>query len=156
MKVVKKMSSNNNDDKTVSRRKFLTYMFSFPVAAGVCTPFALATGALNPPESLRPLPPRMAVSHTKDITDQPLTFTYDGYSAILFKRDKEFVAFSRICSHLGCVVSWDEKTKQFHCPCHGGVYDAEGNVVSGPPPDPLTRLKTWVEEGVIMVQQEVK
>lgn len=41
------------------------------------------------------------------------------------------------CTHLQCAVNWVEATKQFMCPCHGGVYDIKGNVVSGPPPKSL-------------------
>lgn len=58
---------------------------------------------------------------------------------------QQIQALSPICSHLGCQVTWDPRTSQFHCPCHGGVYDAKGQVVSGPPPDPLTRLDTKIE-----------
>lgn len=54
-------------------------------------------------------------------------------------------ALSATCSHLGCQVAWDPQTSQFHCPCHGGVYDAKGQVVSGPPPNPLARLDTKLE-----------
>ena len=49
-------------------------------------------------------------------------------------------ALSATCTHLGCRVSWTPDTKQFHCPCHGGVYDRDGRVVSGPPPAPLMRV----------------
>ena len=142
-------------NKTLSRRKFLHYMFAFPLAVGVATPLALTTGVLNPPLSLTPLPPRMGVANIKNVADNPVEFIYDGYPAILFKHGTDYKAFSRICTHLGCVVSWDATTKQFKCPCHGGIYDNEGQVVSGPPPAPLNRLKAWVEQDVVMVQREV-
>jgi Rieske Fe-S protein len=38
---------------------------------------------------------------------------------------------------LGCQVRWDKSTSKFRCPCHGGVYDASGRVLEGPPPRPL-------------------
>lgn len=141
--------------KYLSRRKFLSYLFTFPLAVGVVTPLALSAGVLSPPLSLKPLPPRMGVANVKDIQEKPIGFIYDGYPAILFKSGREYKAFSRVCTHLGCIVSWDEQKKQFHCPCHGGIYDAGGNVVSGPPPAPLNRLKAWVDKDVVMVQREV-
>ena len=49
-------------------------------------------------------------------------------------------ALSATCTHLGCRVSWIAESKQFKCPCHGGVYDRDGRVVSGPPPAPMTRV----------------
>ena len=38
------------------------------------------------------------------------------------------------------------------CPCHGGVYDREGMVKSGPPPKSLARLMTRVDGDQILVQ----
>jgi quinol---cytochrome c reductase iron-sulfur subunit, bacillus type len=55
--------------------------------------------------------------------------------------------FSATCSHLGCQVLWDGKDKKFRCPCHGGVYDANGQVVDGPPPRPLTIIDARIEGG---------
>lgn len=61
--------------------------------------------------------------------------------------DKEgdtYRAFSATCTHLGCRVTWDETKTQYLCPCHGGVYDRAGNVVSGPPPEGLRRVNLRV------------
>jgi Rieske Fe-S protein len=48
-------------------------------------------------------------------------------------------------------VNWDDKARQFKCPCHNGVYSSEGKVVSGPPPRPLTQLQARVKDGQIEV-----
>jgi len=50
-----------------------------------------------------------------------------------------YVAFSSICTHQGCVVSYYKAYNEFICPCHGGTYDINGNVVAGPPPSALTK-----------------
>ena len=67
--------------------------------------------------------------------------------------DGNFVVFSRVCSHLGCLVRWDEGEDQFFCPCHGGVFDSMGNVVAGPPPEPIEKLPVKVEDGVLYVKE---
>ncbi len=54
-------------------------------------------------------------------------------------------ALSATCTHLGCQVHWEADTRKFHCPCHGGVYDAEGRVLSGPPPRPLDRVEARLD-----------
>ena len=64
-----------------------------------------------------------------------------------------FVVFSRVCSHLNCLVRWEESKEQFLCPCHGGVFDEEGNVVAGPPPRALEKLSVKVEDGVLYVKE---
>jgi Rieske Fe-S protein len=63
----------------------------------------------------------------------------------------EVIAISAACSHLGCIVTWDEEQKLFKCPCHDGSYDMAGRVVSGPPPRPLKRHKTKIEDGKIFL-----
>jgi len=62
-------------------------------------------------------------------------------SVVFIDRDgDDYRAFSATCTHLGCRVRWNAESSQFRCPCHGGVFDREGNVVDGPPPAPLQRL----------------
>jgi Rieske Fe-S protein len=58
---------------------------------------------------------------------------------------REVKVFSATCTHLGCQVLWDRQAKQFKCPCHGGVYAANGAVVAGPPPRPLRSIEARVE-----------
>jgi cytochrome b6-f complex iron-sulfur subunit len=64
---------------------------------------------------------------------------------ILNTRDKGFLAFSKVCTHLGCLVNFDKEKLLFICPCHAGTFDLEGNVVSGPPPKPLEKFAVRVE-----------
>jgi menaquinol-cytochrome c reductase iron-sulfur subunit len=56
----------------------------------------------------------------------------------------EFIAISNRCAHLGCPVRFVAAAKTFICPCHGGVYDFEGEVIGGPPVRPLDRFQTRV------------
>ena len=66
----------------------------------------------------------------------------------------EVVAINATCSHLGCIVTWKDENNIFQCPCHDGRYDAEGRVISGPPPRPLRRHKTKIEDGRILLATE--
>ena len=59
---------------------------------------------------------------------------------------REVKVFSATCTHLGCQVLWDAKTKHFKCPCHGGVYAADGKVLDGPPPRPLEIVEAKIED----------
>ncbi|MBI4728844.1 MAG: Rieske (2Fe-2S) protein [Acidobacteria bacterium] len=61
----------------------------------------------------------------------------------------QFTIFDVRCTHLGCPVNWDQKTKKFYSPCHDGVFDSEGRVLAGPPPRPLDRYEFKVEKGVL-------
>jgi cytochrome b6-f complex iron-sulfur subunit len=68
-------------------------------------------------------------------------FQYRGKPAVLLQPSPgEFLAMSAVCTHLGCVVAWQEQAEEFLCPCHGGRFSAEGQVLGGPPPSPLEPL----------------
>ncbi len=70
---------------------------------------------------------------------------------MLEKGENEVRAFSAICTHLGCTVQWHPEKKEFICPCHQGIYDFNGNVVSGPPPRPLEKLPVKLRDGQVFV-----
>jgi menaquinol-cytochrome c reductase iron-sulfur subunit len=61
-------------------------------------------------------------------------------------KDREFIAFSVNCAHLGCPVRWMQDAKLFMCPCHGGVYYEDGSVAAGPPPHALAQYPVRVTE----------
>jgi menaquinol-cytochrome c reductase iron-sulfur subunit len=64
---------------------------------------------------------------------------------LVWDGDKSVHALSATCTHLGCQVRWDAATTNFRCPCHGGVFNAQGNVVSGPPPRALDRIEARID-----------
>ena len=67
------------------------------------------------------------------------------------KSEHQVKVFSPICPHLGCGVRWNQRDGQFQCPCHGSVYDQNGNVVDGPAPRPLDELPSKIEDGELKV-----
>lgn len=55
------------------------------------------------------------------------------------------------CVHLGCTVPWNPTEKQFHCPCHGSIYDKHGVRTAGPAPRPLDIMAITSEGGIVSV-----
>lgn len=74
---------------------------------------------------------------------------------ILTEDGRNYHALSNICTHLGCRVRWIAERGQFFSPCHNGVFDKHGYVVSGPPPRPLDEFETKIEDGNIYIQLPV-
>jgi menaquinol-cytochrome c reductase iron-sulfur subunit len=62
-----------------------------------------------------------------------------------------YVVISTRCAHLGCPVRYIQASQKFVCPCHGGVYDSQGQVEGGPPVRPLDRFYTRVTDGRVEV-----
>jgi Rieske Fe-S protein len=76
---------------------------------------------------------------------------YAGKPAIVLRSAETTTAFSLVCTHLGCTVDWQAGKKQFHCPCHDGIFDQFGEVISGPPPVPLEQLPVTVTGEQVIV-----
>ena len=68
---------------------------------------------------------------------QSKTVQVAGKAVIVLRDRSGFRAYSAICTHLACLVKWEEAKERFFCPCHAAVFDAQGQVVSGPAPAPL-------------------
>jgi menaquinol-cytochrome c reductase iron-sulfur subunit len=65
--------------------------------------------------------------------------------------ESSFVAFTLHCTHLGCPVRWIATADLFLCPCHGGVFYADGSVAAGPPPRSLPRVPVRVRDGQVEI-----
>jgi thiosulfate dehydrogenase (quinone) large subunit len=70
--------------------------------------------------------------------------------AILLRPSMNSVeAYSRICTHAGCLVGYDRPSKILFCPCHGAEFDpARGAApIAGPAPTPLRRIPVAIDHG---------
>ncbi len=65
--------------------------------------------------------------------------------------DGSFMALWQRCTHLGCSVPWVDAENQFHCPCHGSLYDEHGLVTGGPAPRPLDIFPVTITNGEVFV-----
>ncbi len=84
-------------------------------------------------------------------------FAIDSVNRILAGRfyisrtPEGIIALWQKCTHLGCAVPWDEDKGQFHCPCHGSVFDVHGDVLGGPAPRALDFFPTEIKSGEVWV-----
>jgi Rieske Fe-S protein len=143
------------------RRTFfhwLTYGLGAVAAAAAGLPFVgYLLGARKAPVEWFPLGPvaDFPQGQTRRVTfDNPIRQPWDGKVAntgvyVRYEgRDEsgadetkgyKFLVFAANCAHLGCPVEWFQESGLFMCPCHGGVYYANGERASGPPPRGLFR-----------------
>ena len=52
---------------------------------------------------------------------------------------RQIYALRTVCTHLGCIVIWQENEQKFKCPCHGSGFYRDGVNFEGPAPRPLER-----------------
>jgi menaquinol-cytochrome c reductase iron-sulfur subunit len=144
--------------ETLSRRRFLNRVslaLSGLAAAVVSVPiiaYLLSPLLQPPPEEWRDLGlvENFQIGATVEVAfDEPSSLPWAGQTArtaVWLRRtaDRDFTAFGLNCTHLGCPVNWRPGAELFLCPCHGGVYYADGTVAGGPPPHPLVRYSVRI------------
>lgn len=69
----------------------------------------------------------------------------------IVRNELGFLALWQKCTHLGCAVPWVEGENQFHCPCHGSLFDKVGEVTSGPAPRPMDLFPITIKSGEVWV-----
>jgi Rieske Fe-S protein len=65
--------------------------------------------------------------------------------------ETDVTAFDPHCTHLGCPLAWSTGSRSFVCPCHGGSFNSDGDVIAGPPPSPMIRYEIQVQDGEVFV-----
>lgn len=71
--------------------------------------------------------------------------------AYLTKVNGEIIAFSEVCSHLGCRVPYCDSSGRFECPCHGSVFNIAGDYLAGPAPRGMDKFGVEVIDGVVEI-----
>jgi Rieske Fe-S protein len=64
-----------------------------------------------------------------------------GQKAVHRDEDGALHAVAARCTHLGCIVGWNEAERTWDCPCHGSRFGALGEVLNGPATAPLESRK---------------
>lgn len=79
-------------------------------------------------------------------------FSFQGRPAVLLQPEAgNFVALSAVCTHLGCIVKWVDEKQEFLCPCHAGRFSTVGQVLGGPPPEPLETYSVVLDGDDILI-----
>jgi Rieske Fe-S protein len=162
-------SSSDPGEPVIPRRNFFRWLTA---AAG-----ALASAVVGVPILGYILKPRrwpiewvtlgqvqeFTPGETRMITfENPIRQPWDGMTAHtgVYVRNQgpeaeqkdQFLILAVNCAHLGCPVSWFPQSGLFMCPCHGGVYYANGERASGPPPRGLFHCVWRIRDGQLQVQ----
>lgn len=81
-----------------------------------------------------------------NLDEERLSWTHEG-----------IIAFSKICSHMGCAVAlYEQQTHHLLCPCHQSTFDVTraAKVIFGPAARPLPQLAITVDpEGYLVAKQ---
>lgn len=77
----------------------------------------------------------------------------DKPAILILTAGDKYLAFTAVCTHLGCTVQYRPDLHEIWCPCHNGKYNLHGRNISGPPPKPLTEFEVHVRGDDIYVSR---
>ena len=156
----KQREAPNPSRPRLTRRQFI----QTTGAAGVG---AAASGVLRPGTAAAqtadyPVKPIVALAELSPGTTVPFTYPDDRSPALLLRMstevaegvgpDASIVAFSSLCTHKGCPVSYKPEHRLLICPCHWSTFDPEkaGGLVIGQASQPLPRIELRIESGEVV------
>lgn len=140
------------DKKPISRRRLMAYAW-IGAAAIVMGELIGGTFAFLWPR--RKGPKVETVFIAGKVTDFKVgeVIPFRKERTFILRTEGGFLAISAICTHLHCIVNWNEMLKKFECPCHGAKFNQNGEVLEGPPPRPLDLYKLQIIAGNVAVDR---
>lgn len=130
---------------------------ALPLLAPILTPLSKDIVSLEglkidagPLESFTEVPRKVSVAVTRK--DGWTQTKNEVVGAIYARRDGDGItAFSSICPHASCAVSFSQESKEYVCPCHNTYFKITGDVARGPSPRGLDTLPTAIENGRVII-----
>lgn len=130
-----------------SRRVFCAELLS----TGLILAAPSVTKSMAAQDSMVAYPPRKIDGAELLLPGSSLYFNYPTRNdpAVLLRfSESEYRAYSRRCSHAGCSVDFDPRSRHLMCPCHRGTFEARmGRVMFGPPRQPLDEIVLEMRAG---------
>ena len=145
---------NNN-----GRRNFLSWLTGLGSVAFLGSIIYPAYKFIVPPESGEANVSQVKLPFTRsDINSEEKkakTFKFGRkLGIIILTGEGELKAMAATCTHLDCTVQYKTDTQQIWCACHNGLYDMQGNNISGPPPKPLTNFTVVIKNDKVFISRE--
>jgi cytochrome b6-f complex iron-sulfur subunit len=148
-KTEKPLQAADTDSDEISRRTFLVATATATLALAITESLRIIVRYLEPPQA-EGFGGVFTVGPVDEFPPGSVTRIRQGRFYVVHNGDGLLALYQR-CTHLGCLVPWVEEEKRFACPCHAGRYSLEGEVLSGPPPKPLSLFKLEVMDGDLTV-----
>ena len=132
----------------MKRRNFINYFFGGSLAGTVIAFLYPVISFILPTKQTEAVIKKTVAAKVGELApNTSKIFKFGTSPGILINTiEGELKAFAAICTHLTCTVVFESDTGTLLCPCHNGIFDKEGDVVSGPVPRPLDRFEVKVEE----------
>ncbi len=134
--------------RRLSRRNFLDLLLGASLFGWVGSVLYPVFEYFKVPPRREDLPASIVAAKIQDLKpNQGVIFKFGSSPGLLIMSpDGKLRAFSATCTHLDCTVRYRPDLQKIHCACHNGMYDLNGQNISGPPPRPLSEFRV-VQQG---------
>ncbi|MBI3915008.1 MAG: Rieske (2Fe-2S) protein [Chloroflexi bacterium] len=138
----------------ITRRKFIQTLLGFSIVSTLAGIFIPIVAYLLPTKAQADAGGPTDVGALADFPVGTGTVVSVNDTPVIIVNTKAggLKALSAICTHLGCIVAWNDKKNVVESPCHDGLFNpVTGAVVSGPPPRGLPLYELAVKEGRVVI-----
>ena len=135
---------------------FVSIIVFLPIALSACDNIAQIVA---PNRILAAPDPTVACGPLTQYANAPAGTVFEEFKnqgIWLLRTPNRLVAFSVLCTHLGCMPNWLAQAREFKCPCHGSTFAPDGLNLTGPAPRPLDRLAIRLVNGNVEVDRSKK
>ena len=152
---------------TLQRRGALGWMFSGVVGLGAAALsvtaaiWTVATGRFMMPNVVTEPASRFKVGLPQEYPPGHVETKYKEKYGVwvvhgVYRGRRQIYALRTVCTHLGCIVIWQQNEQRFKCPCHGSAFYKSGVNYEGPAPRPLERYAIRIaDDGQLEVDNSV-
>jgi Rieske Fe-S protein len=142
-------------DPAEPRRSLIRWLMGSGFAISLSSFLYPVIRFLNPPPVSEAAVNEVAAGKVEDLRPNSGKIVRFGDNPVLLIRvsQTEWRALSAVCTHLSCIVQYQPERARIWCACHNGVYNLQGQVVSGPPPRPLQPYAVHIREDEVVITQ---
>ncbi len=137
----------------VKRRKFLDMILGLGFTGFLGSIIYPIISYLKPPKQVEAAVNSVKAGKTSELPRNSGKIVRFGRTPVILIRtpDDEIIAYSAVCTHLGCIVQYREDKQLIWCACHNGLYDLKGRNIAGPPPRPLPPYAVQIVDDEIVI-----
>lgn len=136
------------------RRSFLGKVVGgVGVAVAVSTLYPVVKYIIPPVKEVKEVDEKVVGKASEVPENTGKIYPFNKDKVIVVNDNGKLTACSAICTHLGCLVRWEDKENLLFCPCHSARYQQTGEIISGPQPKPLAAYKVRVDGDDLIVSK---